>query len=133
MPLPATRSLYLSDLIVLLGATAVGLAVLRFFAGDLEEMKGLQSLGLFDTGIGDAALVALREVPQIRRLAVKSPAFTADGVAGFGRTNPGTEIVWSRCAVLPDPFVDELNRRRIRRQGWTGRMRLAWKALIVGG
>jgi hypothetical protein len=98
----------------------------------LREMKGLQFLGLFDTGIGDAALVALREVPQIRRLAVKSPAFTADGVAGFGRTNPGTEIVWSRCAVLPDPFLDELDRRRIRRQGWTGRMRLAWKALIVG-
>jgi hypothetical protein len=39
MPLPATRSLYLSDLIVLLGATAVGLAALRFFAGDLEELR----------------------------------------------------------------------------------------------
>jgi hypothetical protein len=96
----------------------------------LKEMKGLQWLGLFDTGVGDATLIALREVPQIRRLTVKLPAFTDDGVARFRGTNPGTQIVWSRCAVLPDPFLDELSRRRIRRQGWTGRIRLAWKALI---
>jgi hypothetical protein len=36
---PATRSVYLSDLIVLLGATATGFAALRFIAGDLDELR----------------------------------------------------------------------------------------------
>jgi len=99
----------------------------------LVGLKGLRQLGLNDRTVGDealASLASLRDRTQLREVFVRETRFTNDGIERFRRANPDVRIVGPRCLVETTPFLPTPAQRRIRRQGWTGRLRLAWRTMV---
>ena len=65
-----------------------------------HRCRGITSLDLSNTGIGDRTLMALAKLPNLQRLYVSDTAVTSDAVAAFKQQRPSTVVSWG---VRPEP------------------------------
>jgi internalin A len=100
----------------------------------LEGLRGLaklRSLGLNDGEIGDEALVSLEGMTGLRELRIPEARVTEAGMARFRRALPEVKIpIVGWCGTCRSDARHALDRRRVRRQGFTGRLRLGWQSIL---
>jgi hypothetical protein len=96
----------------------------------LRGMKNLRELWLWDRAFGDRALTSLQGLAGLRRLWIEGDDLTENGLKQYMQAHPGVERLVRKCNVGEDNAERELAIRRIRRRGFTGRLRLAWGSVI---
>lgn len=90
----------------------------------LARLKGLKALWLIDTCITAGGLGFLKDLREIEELHLDEATLTSEDWEDLRRANPKVRI------SSPPPGHRDLEGRRLRRQGLTGRLRLAWRRHI---
>ena len=98
----------------------------------LKGASNLRHLGIFHRPVGGetlASLAFLARVTQLREVQLGDASVSGADLERFQLQAPTVQLKWWRCGIVPDPFIRELALRQVRRQGWTGRLRLAWRSM----
>jgi internalin A len=113
--LPELRSLALQDTRV----TDSGMKQI----GQLSDLRSLELDGVLLT---DQGLMELSPLEHLVTLTIRDTPVTSDGLMRL-RSHPNLR---STTVLTPQIDDDTRNERRSRRQGFTGRLRLAWRSLM---
>lgn len=102
----------------------------------LERLRGLanlKSLTLFD-GVDDKTLEILQALTQLHEIGFfDATKVSESAIEQMRQAIPGVQIYQPKSGTSRPLRAAELERRRIRRQGFTGRLRLAGKCLFQPG
>jgi hypothetical protein len=138
-PLDRLRNLFIegtlvnADALVLLpGLTQLALLKTRLTDRGLEFLKGLpnlKELNLEDNTATFRGLAVLQGLPRLKRLSPGVKGSLID-LTQFQQANPGIQIIGGACGTPGSRRESELEHRQLRRQGFTGRLRLAWQSLL---
>ncbi len=100
----------------------------------IAVLKRLEWLTLQDTRITAAGLRTLAASPSLETLILDGPLVTSDELKALKRLRPrlvtNADLPLRKCGFGADDRVAELEKRRICRQGLTGRLRLAWRHFL---
>src|SRR5262249_16996216 len=100
----------------------------------LKRLRGLAKLKVLhlrDETIGDETLVALEGMSQLSLLGLPIARVTQGAVERFQRARPGVRIMRGKVyGELRGQVGQSLARRRLLREGFKGRLRLAWRCLV---
>lgn len=101
----------------------------------LESLAGLprlRALWLLDATVDDDTLAYLHALTQIRELHLRNSRVSDSGIERLQQAIPGIQIYWPRCALGQEALEADLERRRLWRQGFTGRLRAACRRVFQG-
>jgi hypothetical protein len=113
--------------------TKLGLWKTRLAAGSLQFLNGLSNLEeliLDDETRTLDDLALLPALPRLKKLAPHLMNSSDFALEQFRRANPSIAIILPACVHAQMTREADLEHRRLRRQGLTGRLRLAWRSLV---
>ncbi|MHB1556324.1 MAG: hypothetical protein ACYC61_02470 [Isosphaeraceae bacterium] len=100
----------------------------------IAGLRKLEELTLWNTRITAAGLRTLAALPSLDTLILDGPLVSSEDLKALKHLRPrlmtNADLPPRKCGFGADDRAAELEKRRISRQGLTGRLRLAWRHFL---